>query len=222
VSANPNREFAIIGLGRFGTSLARELATLGCTVLAVDQNRKRVQELAADLDQVIILDATDEEALRAAGVAEFETAVVCIGADFEANILVTSTLKELGCPRVLCKALTPRQRNILLKTGAHMVVLPEHEAGLRLAHQLVEPLRSLERNDLPVGLALGQLLCPLAWQGKSLRELGLRKDRGCYILRIHGTRSLLMPGPDETLHPGDELLVVGQESSIYRLLEGKV
>ena len=221
-ASQPNREFAIVGLGRFGSSLARELSALGCTVLAVDLNRKKVQELSTDLEQLLILDATDEEALRASGVAEFETVIVCIGADFEANILATSLLKELGCRRLICKALSPRQRSILLKTGADMVVLPEFEAGLRLAHQLVEPIHTVDRTDLPPGLALGEVLCPASWQGKQLRDLHARQELGLFILRIHGGRSVLMPAPEETLQSGDELLVIGRESSIRRLLEGQV
>ena len=173
-------EFAIIGLGRFGTSLALSLIEMGHTVLAIDQNRELVQDLADDLGQTVALDATDEAALRSVGVQAFETAVVAIGADFESNILVTALLKELGVKRVVCKALTQRQKTILLKVGADEVVLPEHEAGVRLARRLVAP-DLIDQLELGPDSHLVQMHVPDAMVGRTLGALTYPRRRPTFL-----------------------------------------
>ncbi len=123
---NSKPDIAVIGLGRFGSSLALTLAASGCKVLGIDRDQTIVQHLADDLTQTVALDATDENALRAIDITAFDTVVVAIGADFESDLMATVALKSLGVRRVICKALTERQKSILLKVGADQVVLPEH------------------------------------------------------------------------------------------------
>ena len=108
-------EFVVIGLGRFGTAVATTLVENGCTVLAIDSNHSRVQALSGELPHVVQLDATNIDALRQAGVETFDTGLVCIGTDFENNLLATVLLRQLGVQRVIAKALTITQREILLK-----------------------------------------------------------------------------------------------------------
>lgn len=131
------REVAVIGLGRFGSAVALALAEAGCAVVGIDRSRALVQELADQLADVVQADATDEDALRQLGIADFDVVVVGIGADFESNLLITVALKEFGVPHVISKALSTRQAAILLKVGADQVVLPEQEAGKRLANDLL-------------------------------------------------------------------------------------
>ena len=129
MARNNQPEFAVIGLGRFGSSLALTLAGRGYTVVGIDRDRALVQEFADELTQTVALDATDEDALRAIDIASFDTVVVAIGADFESNLMATVALKSLGVRHIVCKALSERQQAILLKVGADRVVLPEYEAA---------------------------------------------------------------------------------------------
>ncbi|MFN3373900.1 MAG: potassium channel family protein, partial [Chloroflexus sp.] len=140
MARKPSRlEFAVIGLGRFGRSVALNLIERGHTVLGIDRDPNIVQQLADRMTQVVALDSTNEDALRAVDILSFDTVVVAIGSQFEANLMTTVALKQLGVKRVVCKALNERQQYILTRVGADMVVLPEHEAGARLAWQLSEP-----------------------------------------------------------------------------------
>jgi trk system potassium uptake protein TrkA len=210
------QEFVIIGLGRFGSSLALTLTEMGHTVLAIDQDTDIVQDLADDLDQTLALDATDEAALRSVGIQHFETAVVAIGADFENNILVTSLLKELGVRHVVCKALTERQKTILLKVGADQVVLPEHEAGIRLARRLVAP-DLIDQLELGPDSHLMQMHVPDAMEGRTLRELDLTNRFGVIVLAVKGQRMRVAPPADTVLAQGDVLLLLGPPEATARL-----
>ena len=123
-------EFAVIGLGRFGRNVALTLEQNGHQVLGIDENEELVQELAPYLTQAVILDSTSMEALKAVDIMSFDTVVVAIGTDFEANILTTVLLKELGVNRVICKAPTLQQEKILQRLGADEVVMPERESAV--------------------------------------------------------------------------------------------
>lgn len=212
-------EFLVIGLGRFGCSLVLKLQELGHTVLAIDRNPAVVQAVAHQMPQVVSLDATDDDALREIGIEYFKTAVVAIGDDFESNILITSLLKELGVQRILSKALTPRQRQILMKVGADQVVLPETEAGARLATQLASSGQILERLELQPGVALSEIHCPKALWGKTLGQLDLRKQFGLSVVFIQGLRQVAMPGPEEVLQEGDILVIIGKDVNVNQLTE---
>ena len=166
---NGKPEFAVIGLGRFGASLALTLASDGYGVLGIDRNRQIVQQLADKLTQTVALDSTDENALRAVDIASFETVIVAIGSDFENNLMTTVGLKNLGVPRIICKALTEKQKTILLGIGATRVVLPESEAGRRLARELTIP-RILDQLVLDPEHSIVELTTTEAYTGRTLRE----------------------------------------------------
>lgn len=206
-------EYAVIGLGRFGSSLARELSRLGSMVLVVDNNPSKVQDLSVEIEQALVLDATCEDAVRSSGIAEFGTVVVCIGEDFESNILVTNLLKELGCERVISKALSRRQRSILLKSGADTVVLPEMEAGERLAQALVDH-RSPARDPLPTGLSLTTVSVRPEWTGKKLGDIGLGQNIKILAVQSSNQASILMPNDATSIASGQELVIVGLTQAI--------
>jgi len=210
-------EFLVVGLGRFGFSLVLKLNELGHRVLGVDSDPALVQEAATQLPDTVCLDATDEAALREVGAEYFETAVVAIGDSFESSVLVTSLLKELGIRQVLCKALSHRQQQILLKVGADGVVLPEHEAGVRMATELSSKGRVLERLELQPGISVSETTCPPQLQGRSLVELDLRRKLGLTVVAIKGQRNCTLPGPDTRLMAGDMLVVIGRDSDIAAL-----
>jgi trk system potassium uptake protein TrkA len=213
---NAKQEFAVIGLGQFGASLALNLEGLGHSVLALDRDPDLVQSLADDLTQTVALDATDEQALRAVGIDSFHTAVVAIGADFESSVLITVLLKELGLQRVICKALTERQKAVLLRIGADRVILPEHEAGEHLAGQLAAP-HVVDWMELEPGINLTQFRVPEGWVGRSLRQLDLTSRFGIIVLAAKGARTRAAPRADEVLQRDDTLIVMGPDESIAAL-----
>ena len=211
------REFIVIGLGRFGTSLARALVEQGHDVLAIDVDYRRVQALSTELPHVVQLDATNIDALREVGADHFDTGVVCIGTDFESNLLATVLLRKLGVRRVITKARTRTQREILLQVGADEVILPEHEAGVRLARRL-SAVDFVDYLELSPDVGVVEMLAPKRLHGKTLAEADLRRKYGLTVLAIrHGDQLQVNPSAEARIEAGDELLVVGKMSDAERL-----
>lgn len=213
----PRPEFAVIGLGRFGSSLALTLASRGYSVLGIDRDSAIVQQLADDLTQTVALDTTDEEALRAVDITSFDTVIVAIGADFESNLMTTVALKAVGVRQVVCKALTERQQTILLKVGADRVVLPEHEAGQRLAYSLIAPWM-LEQLPLGAKHSIAEILAPAQVIGKTLREANIQERFGLLVLAVKRGDEWKVPLPaDEAFQQGDVLVTLGPNDGVARL-----
>jgi len=211
-----HREFIIIGLGRFGTSLAKSLVQDGHDVLAVDADYQRVQALSLDLPHVIQIDATNEDALREIGADHVDTAIVCIGTDFESNMLATVLLRRLGVRRIIAKARTRTQREILQQIGAHEVILPEHEAGKRLAQRL-SSINFVDSLQLGPDLSVVEMRVPTHLQGHTLAEANLRRQYGLTVLAIRRQGKFeFNPAPDVRLELDDELLVVGNIADARR------
>ncbi len=203
-------EFVVIGLGSFGASLARTLIQYGFTVLAIDRDMARVQELSTLLPYVVQLDSTNGEALRQAGVDGFDVAVVCIGDDFESNLMTTVQLTRLGVKRVLAKARTSTQEEILLQLGAAEVILPEHEAGVRLGRRLASRhfVDFLELSD-EVGIV--ELLAPRSLVGLTVAQADLRGRYGLSVLAVKRAETVhVSPAADFVLDQGDLLVVLGR------------
>lgn len=210
-------EFAVIGLGRFGSAVALTLESLGHYVLGIDQNLDIVQSLSAQLTHVVALDATDDEALRSIDISEFETVVVAIGTDFESNLLITVALKSLGVRNVICKTITRRQSEILSKVGADRIILPEYEAGYRLAEELVNP-GLLDRFHLGPGYSVAELTVPRAFANQSLAQSDLRKLHGINVLVVRrGDAMTTSPRADFILLDGDVMVVLGRDEKIDAL-----
>lgn len=207
-------EFAIIGLGRFGASLARALMENGNSVLGIDNDPHLVQRLSDELTHAAILDATDEEALREIDITAFDTVIVAIGADFENNLLTTVALKSLGVRHVISKAVTRRQREILMRVGADRVVQPEHDAGRRLAEELLAPA-VLERVHLGPNFSVVELQTPDTLAQQTLAQLDLRARLGITVLVIKRDDQLIVSPPADTvLLDGDLLLVLGENDAL--------
>ena len=212
-----SREFIIVGLGRYGTSLARRLVEQGHDVLAIDADYQRVQQLSRDLPHIVHIDATNEDALREIGVDHFDTGVVCIGHDFESNLLATVILRKLGVRRVITKAGTKTQREILLQIGADEVILPEHEAGARLAQRLIAA-GFVDYLQLSPDIGVVEMKCPEFLHGLTLTDIDLRREYGLTVLAIRHDNGFQFNPPAETrLEAGDELLVVGNMAEAERL-----
>lgn len=207
---NRGHEFIVIGLGRFGTSLAMTLSAYEHEVLAVDLDFKRVQQVSQLLPHVIQLDATDVEALREVGAEAFDTGVVCIGTDFEANLLATVSLGKLGVRRVIAKARTATQQDILLKAGANEVILPEHEAGVRLARRLAA-INFVDFLELGQDQGVVELAAPGYLAGSSLRESEIRQRYDLAVIAIRRNAELIIsPRAEEVIQADDILVVLGR------------
>jgi trk system potassium uptake protein TrkA len=214
---NHHNEFIVIGLGRFGTSLAMTLNAYSHEVLAIDSDIKRVQQVSQLLPHVIQLDATNVDALREVGTEAFDTGVVCIGTDFEANLLATVSLRKLGVPRVIAKARTITQQDILLKVGADEVILPEHEAGVRLARKLAA-VDFVDFMELTEDTGVIEIVAPEQFVGQSLKETQIRQRFGLTIVAIHrGDNVIISPGASEVIKKDDILVVLGRTIDCEKL-----
>jgi len=214
---NHHNEFIVVGLGRFGTSLAMSLTAYNHEVLAIDSDMKRVQEVSQLLPHTIQLDATSIDALREVGVESFDTGIVCIGTDFEANVLATVTLRKLGVRRVIAKARTVTQQEILLRVGADEVILPEHEAGVRLARRLAA-IDFVDFMQLGQDTGVVEMIAPDYLVGKSLRDSQIRQKYGVAIVAVkRGDQIIVSPRAGEVIRENDILVVLGRIADCERL-----
>ena len=209
---------AVIGLGRFGMSLALELVGDGVEVLGIDSDPKVVQSMAGRLTHVVEADSTDEEALRQLSVHEFDRAVVGIGNDLEASILTASVLLTLEVPHVWAKAISHSHARILGQLGVHHVVRPEHDMGKRVAH-LVRG-RMLDYIEFDDGYAIVKTRPPLSIEGKPLGESGVRSRYGVTIVGIKREGEDFTHATAETVvRPGDLVIVSGPRQGVERFSE---
>jgi trk system potassium uptake protein TrkA len=209
-------EFAVIGLGRFGVSAALALMEDGHHVLGIDDDRELVQEYADQLTHTVLADATNEDALRELEVESYDTIIVAIGQNFEASVLTTASLKGMGARRVICKALTQRQADILHRVGADQVVLPEIEAGLQLARQLSRPRLLDEMREIP-GVSVAEVAAPPHMVGKTLAETNLRQRHGVMVLAVRSGESMqIAPQGAYKINDGDVLVTLGTTEDIEK------
>ena len=213
------QEFAVIGLGRFGTAVARVLLARGHTVLGIDRNREVIQPLSDELTEALILDATDEDALRSVDIALYDAVVVAINDDFEDELLATLTLKGLGVKRVVSVASDERQKTILLRVGADEVVMPEHDSGQRLGLLLSTP-HLVERVALGQEYTLAEMRMPQALADRTVEQVDFAVTYRVTLLAIKRKGELIMPPTSDLLLYSDDLmLVVGQNDDVRRFTE---
>jgi trk system potassium uptake protein TrkA len=207
-------EFAVIGLGRFGATLARRLESMGHIVLGVDRDMARVQEISDAITSAANLDAMNEAALAEVDISSFGTVVVAIGDDFEANALVTAHLKSLGIPRVIALAETSRHRDLLSRIGADQVILSDEDSGTRLAEALATP-SMLERVVLDSSHSLTELKVPSSLVGQPVNILGRYEITVLLIQRP----DCLMPNPvaETLLEEGDTIFTVGPRDKLLEV-----
>jgi trk system potassium uptake protein TrkA len=213
------RQVAVLGLGRFGSAVARELTRLGHDVLAVDANEKVAQDLAPEVSLAVQADITDEDALRDLGLGLFDTAIVAVSSDLEVSILAATHLERLGVRRIVAKAATRLHGSILLRVGASRVVYPEEDTGIRLAHSFAAP-GVLDYLDAGPGYGLARIPVPQAWINRPLGELDLQASYGVTpVLLSRGGDVILGPDRSEVLRVGDALTVAGRDEDLERLPE---
>lgn len=211
------RQILILGLGRFGSAVATTLAELGCEVACVDTDGRRVQALAPLVTQAMLLDSTDREALTQLSVRDFDVAVVAIGADVEASILTTANLAELGCSEIVAKAMTLAHARILEKVGAHRVIFPEHEMGVRLGNALAGT-NLIDYMELDPRYAVAEIRCPGEVAGRTLAEANVRGRYGVIVLCVKSGEEVdVIPDADRRLERSDVIVVAGPTKDIDRL-----
>lgn len=225
------RLFTVIGLGRFGYSVAQGLVTKGCEVLAIDKDEEKVQAISDIATFAVQCDATDERALKAVSAQNVDVAVVSIGENIEASILIVQTLKEMGVKSIVAKAVAPIQGKILKNLGVDEVIYPERDAAIRLAHRLVSP-SVLEYLELAPGYSVEEVSVSESLSGLSLEDVKLR---GQYNLNVIGIKKQVTrmvkgrmmkeetfnftPKPDDVIEKGDVLVMIGREEDLDRFCE---
>lgn len=210
------KQFAVIGLGRFGGSICRELSREGMEVLAIDRNEERVNAFKHIASHAVIADTTDEDALKEIGIRNFEHVIVAIGENIQASILTTVILAELGIQQITVKAQNDYHEKILKKIGAHRVVHPERDMGKRLAHNLISN-HILEYLYLSDDHSIIELETAGKLIGKSLSELNIRKRFGCNVIAIRRDQKMdVSPDANEKLQKGDVLILIGADDDLNR------
>lgn len=211
------KQFAVIGMGRFGSSVAKSLYKLGYEVLAIDANESRMQEVVGTVTHAVQADSTDEEALRALGIRNFDVVVVAIGQDIQSSILTTLILKDLGVPVLVVKAQTELHGKVLKKIGADKVIFPERDMGLRVAHHLISP-NILDFIELSDDYSIVELKASASIIGQTLRELDIRAKYGCNVMALKtGDKMNISPNADDTIKQDDILVVVGENDKLRQL-----
>lgn len=211
----PASGVVVVGLGRFGEAVARELERRGTAVLGIDTDQRIVDRLADDLTRVAVADATDPTALAQLGVPEYSHAVVAIGARLEASVLTTLQLADFGLPQIWAKAATRRHARILRRTGAHHVVLPEHETGERVARLVAGPM--IEYLELDDQFAVATLPAPKTTVGERPGMLD-RFDVMVVAIKPRGGR-FGRPTASTVVGVGDVLAVTGTTGAVRRFSE---
>lgn len=211
------KQFAVIGMGRFGLSVATALSNMGLDVLAIDADEHRTQLVANLVTDAVSADSTDEEALRALGIRNFDVVVVAIGEDIQASILTTLILKDLGSPLIVVKAQNELHGKVLQKIGADKVIYPERDMGLRVAHHLTSP-NVLDYIELSDEYSIVEMRVSAEMVGKNLIELDIRARFGCNVMAIkRGARMNISPSAAERLTADDVLVIVGEKNDLTKL-----
>jgi len=211
------KQFAVIGLGRFGRSLALRLSDMNYDVLVVDTDKDRVNSISDRVYYAVQADAMEDQALKSLGIRNFDVVVVAIGQKVQANILVTVLVKELGVKTVVAKAQNELHGKVLEKVGADMVVYPERDMGARLAHALVSR-NIMDQINLSTEYSIIELTAPEEFVGKTLQELALRREYGVTILALRrGEDVLISPVAGERVRGDDILVAIGRNDRLKKL-----
>ncbi len=224
------KQFAVIGAGRFGSSVAKTLSEEGCDVVLIDINEERIREMDEFVSDVVQLDATDEKALKAAGIHDVDAAVVSVGKDMEASILITMLLKSLGVEWVVAKAINEVHGKILTRIGADRIVFPEREMGVKVARSLIHPTM-FDYIEVAPGYNIVEAKPPSDIINKSLDEAKVRSKYGVDIIAIKSKRPVLddrgethleeeiriVPQATDVIREHDTIIAIGPEKNLKKL-----
>jgi trk system potassium uptake protein TrkA len=220
------KHIAVIGLGRFGFSVAKTLAKYGSEVIAIDREEERVKKVSEFVSYAVQLDAMDEKALRSVGVQNVDTAIVSIGENIEASILVVMLLKEIGIRNIIAKAVTTLHGKVLENLGVQRIIFPERDMAIRVAHSLIRP-NVLEQLELSQEYSIVELPTPPRLIGKTLKESQLRSKYGVNLIAIKRKVTTekgiireawnVNPLPSDIMQEGDVLVLIGFNKDLEKL-----
>ncbi|HOA84517.1 MAG: TrkA family potassium uptake protein [Clostridiales bacterium] len=213
------KSFCVIGLGKFGQSLAETLAKSGCQVMIIDTDADKVTAMADIVTNAVIGDPTNESVLRSTGITDYECAIVCLTTNINANVLLTIMLKELGVKKVVARALNEGHRKVLERIGADMIVFPEQDMGERLGYMLTKD-NVTEFIEFS-GYKIIELSVPREWQGKSLVDLELRRKFSVNVVAVSRADGVVdvSPRPDRVFTQGDKVTIIGADKDIDKLMK---
>lgn len=215
------KQFVVIGLGRFGTSIAKTIYNLGHDVLAIDNDEDKIQEIVDNVTHAVQMDATDESALKTLGIRNFDVAIVTIGSNIQASILVTLLLKEMGVKYIVAKGTSDLQAKVLYKIGADRVILPEQDMGIRVAHNLVSS-NILDYIELSSEYSMIEIESLKEWYNKSLKDIRIRAKYGINVVAIKNDQSInVSPSADYVIKDKDILVALGSSEDLNRF-EGMI
>lgn len=215
------KKFAVIGLGKFGFHVAKELYNEGNEVVAIDKDPDLVQEIDPYCTEAIVMDASDKEKLRSLGLDEMDGVVVSVGSDISRSVLVTLYLQEIGVHNVLAKAVDEDHGKVLKKVGASAVIHPEKEIAVKVAQGLSRP-NILDFIPLIEDYHILQIAPPPSFVGRSLRQLDLRAKHNINVIAIEEIipeNTVLVPSPDFVIKDSDILIVLGKTQDIRHIKE---
>ncbi|MCX7694981.1 MAG: TrkA family potassium uptake protein [Caloramator sp.] len=212
-----SKQFVVIGLGRFGSSIAKTLYSLGHEVLAIDIDEEVVQDISDHVTHAVQADATDEATLKSLGIRNFDIAVITIGSDVQSSVLVTLLVKELGVKYVIAKAQNELHAKVLYKIGADRVVFPERDMGIRVAHNLCSS-NILDYIELSPDYSIMEVTALEEWEDKTLKELNFRTRYGINVMAIkRGNDINISPAAEDVIKKGDILVVIGGTDDIKNI-----
>lgn len=213
-----DKQYIVIGCGRFGSALAKKMCQLGNEVMVIDKNRDIIENIADEVTHTAILDVTDENDLKSIGLGNFDVAIVAISSDIKASIMATIMAKELGVSKVVCKAKDELEAKVLYKVGADKVVFPERDMGIRVAYNLVSD-NILDQINLDPEYSIMEIVTPTKWIGKTIIELNLRAAYDVTVLAIKTSSGLkVMPSPNYCMKEGNILIIIGNINNINEII----
>lgn len=212
-------QFAVIGLGKFGTAIAKELYKQGKDVLAIDINEEKIAMASEFTTHAVVGDASDEQTIMAIGIDQFDAVIICMGGSMQASILTTLICKEQGAPYVVAKASSKKHKTVLTKIGADLVVEPEEEVAHKMAIQFACP-RLNDMMELSKNFIIAETEVPERWYNRTLIDIDVRRRFGITVLVIkRDGEAIPSPAGDSILKSGDSIVVGGGTDNITKFLD---
>ena len=217
-SKSKDKQYLVIGCGRFGSSVAKKMCQLGNEVMVIDKDEDSINNIAELVTHTAIVDVTEERDLKSIGLGNFDVVIVAISSDIRASIMATVMAKEMGVPKVVCKAKDELQAKVLYKIGADKVVFPERDMGIRLAYNLASE-NILDQINLDPEYSIMEIVTPTNWVGKTIIELNLRAKYDITVLAVKTTSGLkVMPSPNYKMQEKNILIIIGNTDKISDII----
>ena len=217
-SKSKDKQYLVIGCGRFGSSVAKKMCQLGNEVMVIDKDEDSINNIAELVTHTAIVDVTEERDLKSIGLGNFDVVIVAISSDVRASIMATVMAKEMGVPKVVCKAKDELQAKVLYKIGADKVVFTERDMGIRLAYNLASE-NILDQINLDPEYSIMEIVTPQNWVGKTIIELNLRAKYDITVLAVKTQSGLkVMPSPNYKMQEKNILIIIGNTDKISDII----